>query len=266
MNLRTLLELMRVSNLPTVWSNAVLGICVGMFLVSPSSIVPLDEKGFLVLCFFAIPSCLAMSLFYSAGMVMNDWIDRKIDATERPNRPIPSGRISAHAARRCGITMLLFGFGIVLLTQNMLGPMRAEPPFEGTIAACVLVLCIVLYNLTHQQTALSILFMGLCRSMVVITCLAIVITFDELPGIGAGWLWIAGPSATLFVYTLMISIVARHEVEGKAGGPNTIMNMIAAMPLLDAAWLVAMGLWPASLVCVGCSVLTKLGHRKVAGS
>jgi hypothetical protein len=44
------------------------------------------------------------------------------------------------------------------------------------------------------------------------------------------------------------------------------MNMIAAMPLLDAVWLLAMGLWPVSLVAVMCAVLTKLSHRKIAGS
>ena len=31
---------------------------------------------------------------YWAGMAANDWADRELDAVERPERPIPSGRVS----------------------------------------------------------------------------------------------------------------------------------------------------------------------------
>ena len=36
---------------------------------------------------------------YWAGMAANDWADRELDAVERPERPIPSGRISAARPR-----------------------------------------------------------------------------------------------------------------------------------------------------------------------
>ncbi|MET7497015.1 SCO3242 family prenyltransferase [Streptomyces sp900116325] len=35
---------------------------------------------------------------YEAGMALNDWADRDEDATDRPHRPIPSGRITPGAA------------------------------------------------------------------------------------------------------------------------------------------------------------------------
>ncbi|NJA56170.1 UbiA family prenyltransferase, partial [Streptomyces sp. NEAU-H3] len=35
---------------------------------------------------------------YWAGMALNDWADRAEDARERPERPIPSGRLSPGAA------------------------------------------------------------------------------------------------------------------------------------------------------------------------
>ncbi|NNG88201.1 UbiA family prenyltransferase, partial [Streptomyces cacaoi] len=39
------------------------------------------------------------SLFlYEAGMALNDWADRDEDAVERPDRPLPSGRIAPSAA------------------------------------------------------------------------------------------------------------------------------------------------------------------------
>src|SRR5437763_16333813 len=35
---------------------------------------------------------------YWAGMAANDWADRELDAKERPERPIPSGRVSPGTA------------------------------------------------------------------------------------------------------------------------------------------------------------------------
>ncbi|MEJ8651333.1 UbiA family prenyltransferase [Streptomyces sp. MS1.AVA.3] len=42
-------------------------------------------------------TCASLCL-YEAGMALNDWADRDIDAVERPDRPIPSGRIAPVAA------------------------------------------------------------------------------------------------------------------------------------------------------------------------
>ena len=41
---------------------------------------------------------IASSCFFSAGMALNDYFDRNIDMLERPNRPIPSGRMTHGAA------------------------------------------------------------------------------------------------------------------------------------------------------------------------
>jgi 4-hydroxybenzoate polyprenyltransferase len=37
---------------------------------------------------------------YWSGMAANDWADRELDAKERPERPIPSGRVSPGTALR----------------------------------------------------------------------------------------------------------------------------------------------------------------------
>ncbi|MEO6086486.1 MAG: UbiA family prenyltransferase, partial [Umezawaea sp.] len=37
---------------------------------------------------------LASVSLYWSGMALNDWADRDLDAVERPERPVPSGRIS----------------------------------------------------------------------------------------------------------------------------------------------------------------------------
>src|SRR3954452_3127979 len=42
----------------------------------------------------------ASSCLYLAGMALNDYADREVDALERPGRPIPSGRVSPRSPLR----------------------------------------------------------------------------------------------------------------------------------------------------------------------
>src|SRR5262245_18818026 len=52
---------------------------------------------------------VASAGLYLAGMVFNDVFDRKLDAEERPNRPIPSGRVSLRGAVTFGAALMLVG-------------------------------------------------------------------------------------------------------------------------------------------------------------
>lgn len=278
MNLRALLELMRVSNLPTVWSNVTLGAMTGMAVgrsdgsftdmyrvtseMSGHGLVSLVNAVLIALA-FALP----ISVFYCAGMVLNDYWDRQIDANERPSRPIPSGRISPGTA--LALTCVLFAVGVLYLLPIQFAAMRN--PDAGTphglasmLATALLIAAILSYNRIHSRTAKSVFLMALCR---VLAVLVVALLFAPHPSGPAWWVFVLLPAFFLGVYTFLISVVARREVEpGGFGGPKVVMNMIAAIPLFDAAWLMFMGLWPGWLFCVGCAVLTKLGHRKVAGS
>ena len=279
MNLRALLELCRISNLPTVWSNCVVGYFAGTIAFdhamsetmgwphktsfTPQSLIesvaemPLDWARHL---FFLLAP---FSLLYIGGMILNDYVDRMTDAEERPHRPIPSGQVKPSNAKWLAISCLAIGVLGVWWFER--GTINLDPqPWRATTFASLLVVSIVMYNLTHQKSARSVLLMGACRALIV---LSIASAFQSPVLRGWWFLFVAGPALSLLIYTVLISIIARREMETKRfAGPKTIMNMIAAMPLLDAVWLVVMGLWPASLFCVGCSVMTKLAHRKVAGS
>ncbi|WP_367126358.1 SCO3242 family prenyltransferase [Streptomyces phytohabitans] len=48
---------------------------------------------------------------YEAGMALNDWADRHIDAVERPERPLPSGRISPPEALAAAAALTAAGLG-----------------------------------------------------------------------------------------------------------------------------------------------------------
>jgi hypothetical protein len=54
----------------------------------------------------------ASTCLYWAGMALNDWSDRHVDAVERPHRPIPSGRIPAPAALAIAGGLTLAGVGL----------------------------------------------------------------------------------------------------------------------------------------------------------
>lgn len=279
MKFRALLELMRVSNLPTVWSNAWMGWVAGNWIFDAlpqnheTAYHPLEHPVHLI--GIGLLAAAAMSLIYCGGMVLNDYVDHEVDAAERPGRPIPSGRIGASFSKRLAIGLLVGGLAMVVVADMLSNASISLTPSVPALGLGVgLVVTVVFYNLLHQRWSSAILLMALCRGLLVLACASL--AFAPSDGQAehenlhtAFWLVVLLFAIPPFCYTVLISAVARREVDperGGFGGPKTIMNMIAAMPLLDALWLVLIGLWPASLVCVGCAVLTKLGHRRIAGS
>ncbi|HXX12959.1 MAG TPA: UbiA family prenyltransferase, partial [Burkholderiales bacterium] len=94
------LRLGRVSNLPTVWTNTLVGVTL-------AGGAALDAR---------VPILLAaFSLFYIGGMFLNDAFDREFDARTRPDRPIPAGQVTASTVFRSGFGML--GMGVLLLVM-----------------------------------------------------------------------------------------------------------------------------------------------------
>ena len=89
---------------------------------------------------------------YLGGMVLNDVFDAKLDAIERPERPIPSGRISRKAA---GI------FGALLM---IIGTACAAAVGQGSLLIAVLiVVAVLLYDGYLKSTISAPLGMGTCR-------------------------------------------------------------------------------------------------------
>ena len=56
-----------------------------------------------------IPLIVSTCCLYSAGMVLNDVFDVEVDREERPQRPLPSGKISVSLARNVGFGLLAAG-------------------------------------------------------------------------------------------------------------------------------------------------------------
>ncbi|WP_406170714.1 UbiA family prenyltransferase [Streptomyces canus] len=78
----------------------------------------------------AIASSLCL---YEAGMALNDWADRDVDAVERPHRPLPSGRIRPAAA--LGAACALTGAGLSLAVCAGRPALRVAAPLAATVWA-----------------------------------------------------------------------------------------------------------------------------------
>ena len=94
----------RVSNLPTVWTNTLAGATLAGAAVAPGRLTLLAA---------------AFSLLYTGGMYLNDAFDRESDARERPERPIPSGRVRAGS-------VFAIGFGLLAARRPGRGGRRAS--------------------------------------------------------------------------------------------------------------------------------------------
>jgi len=151
MNLAVALKLGRISNLPTVWSNVLTGTALAGAATADLRLLIL---------------VLALSLFYVGGMYLNDAFDHVFDAKARPERPIPSGQVTAAQVHALGFGMM--AVGIVLLAWVGFGfepHMQWRPVAAGAALACA----IVFYNWHHKNNPLSPLVMGVCRMLVYVT-------------------------------------------------------------------------------------------------
>lgn len=118
------------------------------------------------------------ALFYVAGMVLNDVFDAQIDATERPQRPIPSGRVSLATARIAGWQLLAVG----LVTGWLVGVRAGD--FRPGIIATMLAGSVVLYDGFLKRTPIGPLGMGACRMLNVLLGMSLA----SEPWQGAHWL------------------------------------------------------------------------------
>lgn len=147
--------LARISNLPTTISNVLVGSAIG----ANASHLPIQA---------IIVIAMAVSLFYLAGMALNDLVDVKIDAIERPNRPIPAGKISFRNA----LLFIVFAFtsGFLLLLAFL--------PHSIWIAV-MLIAAIVSYDFFHKKWAASVFIMGACRGLVYLLAVVAIAGVNE---------------------------------------------------------------------------------------
>ena len=154
----------------------------------------------------------ASSCLYLAGMALNDYADRDIDAEERPGRPIPSGRVSPGFA--LGLAGGLTAASVaVAVAVDGLRALRVAAPLAASVWA---------YDLVLKRSLAGVPGMSACR------------TLDVLMGAGAGGARRALPAATVVgAHTAVVTSVSRQEVEGATTG--TARGALAATAGVVAA-------------------------------
>ena len=285
------LQLGRVSNLPTVWSNVLAGtVLAGGQPWRPATLLVM----------------LAVSLLYVGGMYLNDAFDRDIDARERPGRPIPAGLIAANTVFAAGFGMLLAGITVAMMAAVMTGP---EAVWRPVLASVALAGAIVFYDWNHKANALSPFFMGLCRVLAYLTagyaaasapgvglfaaalislCYLIGLTYiakqEAHDRIGNLWplLFLAAPilygltqithapvavsvvGAALLIWIGQALSYLRRRGPGDV--PRAVVSLIAGISLVDALFLAAAGALLAAAAAVLCFIATLLTQRWVSGT
>ncbi|WP_339896832.1 UbiA family prenyltransferase [uncultured Gilvimarinus sp.] len=237
LTLNTALKLGRVSNLPTVWMNAVASIALTSAALGTG--FPVLASGLIL---------LALSCFYAGGMSFNDYCDRHWDAVHQTYRPIPNGDIKARTVLT--LSLALFSAGLALLWL--------APNSRGILAAAGLLALIIAYDVWHKRHWATVALMASTRLGVYL------VAAFALSGSATQAVVILG--LIQCGYTLLVTVVARLENKLPNGyGFAVIPWMIALMGLVDGVALAVL-LSPIWLLAgIATVVLTRWGQRYVRG-
>ncbi|MCH9022281.1 MAG: UbiA family prenyltransferase [Planctomycetes bacterium] len=203
-------QLSRLSNLPTCITNVLVGVAIG----SAGGTIPWRQ--------FTIIA-LAVSLFYIAGMALNDLVDAEQDRLDRPDRPIPSGKITKRAARN--FVLFTFSLGVTLLVIRFPGT---------TVLTALLVASIVLYDLTHKKWAGSVVLMGACRGLVYLVG-AHAVAGDNMNSIM--WRNAFVLAGVITFYIMCITIVARGENKDHIDGRRWLSVLMPVVVCLSGLFI-----------------------------
>jgi hypothetical protein len=284
------LRLGRVSNLPTVWTNVLAGVVLSG---APPSLG------------ITLVLMLALSLFYVAGMYLNDAFDAGFDRVHRPGRPIPAGEVAASTVYGIGSGLLSAGLCLLLAvgygTSNGTG-LRA---FAAGVALGVM---IFIYDMWHKGNPIGPVLMGLCRVLVYVIAAGAVaellprdllwaaaMALSYLIGLTyaakqedlkqPGHLWplvflaapfvygvpiaiAGGPGAVIYLLLLVAVLYALSFMvrPGRANIPRVVMILIAGISLLDGLFIAGQGRPILAGVTIVSFVLTLASQRYISGT
>jgi 4-hydroxybenzoate polyprenyltransferase len=199
------LQLFRAPNVFTALADVTMG-----FLFVRGSLRPLAAF---------LPLATASALLYTAGMVLNDVYDFEADARQRPERPLPSGRIPLGRAKRLGYEMLLVGIAMGWLGGYAGSAAATGVGWRSGTVATLLAACVLLYDAAIKNTPAGPLLMGMCRLLNVLLGMSLA-SLDR----GQAWLLHYGADQLLVaggigLYIAGVAWYARSEATTSHRGP-----------------------------------------------
>lgn len=183
--IKSYLQLIRPPNLLTAMSDIWAGIALSGFIIKSSEV---DFVPIILLSLSAI-------FLYAGGVVMNDVFDAELDQKERPERPIPSGRISKSAAATFGIILLIIGV-LLAVIQSLLC---------GFLALLIAIAAVVYDKWGKPHPVFGPINMGICRGLDLLLGMS-VLRMSIL-----SWGWVA---IVPVIYIAAITMISQGEVYG----------------------------------------------------
>lgn len=179
------LQLMRPANLVTAIADIMAGLSMAKFVFSTDTL--------------SLQTILLLSLstvgLYGGGVVFNDVFDAELDAIERPERAIPSGKVSKQNAILLGSILLVLGIFCAFLVS-----------FESMIIAIIIAVLALVYDKVGKHHAfLGPINMGLCRGGNLLLGMSIIVSSLQ------DWWWIG---IIPVFYIASITMISRGEVHG----------------------------------------------------
>jgi 4-hydroxybenzoate polyprenyltransferase len=159
---------------------------------------------------------VASVCLYWAGMALNDFADRKLDAVERPERPIPSGRVTPRQALAIAGGLTAAGLGVSAAAGGRRA-LRVAVPLAATVWA---------YDVALKQTRLGPAAMAAARGL------------DVLLGAGGSRSAVL-PAVAVAGHTAGVTALSRGEVHGTS-------RAVAAAALGTTATAAALAVLPTS--------------------
>ena len=214
----TALDWARLLRLPN-HATAVADVLAGWLVVEATRVV-------------AVPPGLALTVaagwaFYAAGMVLNDVCDVDLDAVERPERPLPSGRIRLGTAALVGQGLLALGAACACAAAVVTG--HAAVVLTGALVTAA----IWIYDRHAKATAAGPAVMGACRALNWLLGM----TAAGGPLLAPHWLLPAG----IGIYVAGITLYARDEAatSRRAMLARGAMTMAAGILLVGTGTVLA---------------------------
>ena len=185
MKLKYYLQLMRPANLITAIADIMAGLSLANFAFSTETL--------------SIQTILFLSIstigLYGGGVVFNDVFDAELDAVERPERAIPSGKVSKQNASILGILLLILGIFCAFLIS-----------FESMIIAIIVAILALFYDKFGKHYAiLGPINMGFCRGGNLLLGMSVAVSALQ------NWWWMGFIPV---LYIAAITMISRGEVHG----------------------------------------------------
>lgn len=218
------LSLIRVPNLFTVPGDVILGYLTGeTFLQGNDYLLGyVISKGEFA-NFAILYTCISVLFVYIFGLVTNDIADIKEDTKERPYRPIPSGKISVHAAVIFA-TLLVVSALVLAIFSNL----------RVFLVILILLILVTSYNFVLKKNQhLGPLSVAICR------------LFSVTAGYYASGLEMKGFPPMFYIicfvwliYFLRLSLIAYNETEQNSPfKKNYIFLLIPVVWLITAVYV-----------------------------